>query len=83
MQRMRYCKFTQKLVMVSDSEWQGTDPGITALMHRSRTGRTVRITVICHDARLSGSNLEDRVPDQKSKPDQKLKQESKIDYSVT
>ena len=77
MQRMRYCKFTQKLVMVSDSEWQGTDPGITALMHRSRTGRTVRITVICHDARLSGSSLEDRMPDLESK------QELKIDYSAT
>ena len=62
---------------------QEMDPYITALMHRSRTGRTVRITVICHDARLSGSNLEDRVPDKKSKPDQKLKQELKIDYSVT
>ena len=77
MQRMRYCKFTQELVMVSDSEWQGTDPGITALMHRSRTGRTVRITVICHDARLSGSGLEDRMPDLESK------QELKIDYSAT
>ena len=77
MQRMRYCKFTQELVMVSDSERQGTDPGITALMHRSRTGRTVRITEICHDARLSGSSLEDRMPDLESK------QELKIDYSAT
>ena len=74
---MRYCKFTQELVMVSDLERQGTDPGITALMHRSRTGRTVRITGICHDARLSGFSLEDRVQDQKSK------QELKIDYSAT
>ena len=73
---MRYCKFTQELVMVSDSERQGTDPGITALMHRSRTGRTVRITVICHDARLSGFSLEDRVSEQKSKQELKIKHRS-------
>ena len=84
---MRYCKFTQmitrlletaEMVMVSDSEWKVTvqeiNPDITALIHRSRTGRTVRITVICHDARLSGFDLEDRMPDQKSK------QELNIEY---
>ena len=53
---------------MSTGDWiqiQETSPGIAALMHRSRTGRNVRITVICHDTRLSGFGLEDRVSDQK------------------
>ena len=61
---------------------------IACFVRRERLGRDqgdlavkatscVRITEICHDARLSGSSLEDRMPDLESK------QELKIDYSAT
>jgi hypothetical protein len=63
------------------AEVQETNPGITALMDRSRTGRTVRITVICHDTRLSGFGLEDRMSDQKSKQELKIKYRSRLAHS--
>ena len=66
-------------VTVAEVDWiqiQEINPGITALRHRSRTGRTVRITVICRDARLSGFDLEDMVPDQKSKQELNIEHRS-------
>ena len=41
----------------------------------------VRITVICHDTRLSGFGLEDRMSDQKSKQELKIKYRPRLAHS--
>ena len=41
----------------------------------------VRITVICHDTRLSGFDLEDRMSDQKSKQELKIRYRSRPAHS--
>ena len=43
--------------------------------------QSVRITVICHDTRLSGFGLEDRMSDQKSKQELKIKYRSRLAHS--